>query len=120
MSEKKIDRRSFLATSAAISSFSIIPRHVLGGNGTTAANDKLNIAGIGIGGMGAHNLRNLESQNIVALCDVDHSYAANTFNRYPNARRYKDYREMLDKRKISMPCLLLRLTILMHTLPLIA
>ncbi len=99
MSEKKIDRRSFLATSAALSSFTIIPSHVLGADGNTGANGKLNIAGIGIGGMGSNNLHNLESENIVALCDVDHGYAGHVFNRYPNAKRYKDYREMLEKEK---------------------
>jgi predicted dehydrogenase len=49
--------------------------------------------------MGAANLRNLESENIVALCDVDPNYAAGTINRYPNAKLYVDYREMLDKQK---------------------
>jgi len=52
-----------------------------------------------VGGMGAANLRNLESENIVALCDVDSSYAANTFKRYPKAKAWNDYREMLDKQK---------------------
>ncbi len=42
------------------------------------------------------NMRNLESQNVVALCDVDHNYAANTFKRYPNAKTYFDYRKMFD------------------------
>ncbi len=99
MARKTINRRHFLKTAAATSAFTIIPRHVLGGNGHTAANDKINIAGIGIGGMGFYNLRQLESQNIVALCDVDHQHAAKAFKQYPNARRYKDYRIMLDKQK---------------------
>ena len=59
----------------------------------------MNIAGVGVGGMGAGNLKALESENIVALCDVDHAYAAGTFKRYPNAKTYTDYREMLDKQK---------------------
>ena len=49
--------------------------------------------------MGGRNLRALESQNIVALCDVDHKYAKGTFKRYPKAKIYKDYRVMLDKQK---------------------
>ena len=97
MSEKKINRRSFLAASAAASSLTILPGGIIGQN--ASPNAKLNIAGIGIGGMGSNNLRNMESENIVALCDVDHAYAANTFNRYPNAKRYKDYRVMLEKEK---------------------
>ncbi len=62
-----------------------------------AANDKLNIAVIGVGGMGASNLRNVAGENIVALCDVDEAYAAPAFTAFPQAARYKDYREMLAK-----------------------
>ncbi len=78
-----------------MTAFSIVPRHVLGGAGYTAPSDKINIAGIGVGGMGFHNLNALESQTIVALCDVDHNYAAKVFDRYPNAKRYKNHRKML-------------------------
>jgi predicted dehydrogenase len=49
--------------------------------------------------MGKSNLRQLESENIVALCDVDHNYAAETFKMYPKAKVYTDYRKMLDKQK---------------------
>jgi hypothetical protein len=49
--------------------------------------------------MGGSNLRQLESENIVALCDVDHEYAAPVFKRYPRASVYTDYRKMLDKQR---------------------
>lgn len=95
-----LNRRTFLrTTSAAAAAFTILPRHILGGVGVTAPSEKLNIAGIGIGGMGSVNLRNMETENIVALCDVDDQYAAGVFNRYPNAKRYRDYRKMLDEQK---------------------
>jgi predicted dehydrogenase len=81
----------------ASAAFMIVPRHVLGGPGHTAPSEKLNIAGIGVGGQGASDLRGVDSQNIVALCDVDWRHAAGTFRRYPNARKYKDFRKMLDK-----------------------
>jgi predicted dehydrogenase len=97
MSEKNIDRRRFLAGAAMTTAATIVPRHVLGGAENTAPSEKLNIAGIGVGGMGASNLRQLESENIVALCDVDHAYAAGTFKRYPKAKVYTDFRKMLDK-----------------------
>ncbi len=58
---------------------------------------KLNIAGIGVGGQGAGDLMNLAGENIVALCDVDERQAGGTFNKFPNARKYKDFRVMLDK-----------------------
>lgn len=94
-----ISRRRFLAATAAASLFQIVPRHVLGGPGYTPPSEKLNIAGIGIGGMGASNLRKCEKENIVALCDVDHHYAAPIFERYSKAKIYTDYREMFDKQK---------------------
>lgn len=86
-----------MAATAAASLFQIVPRHVLGGVGHTAPSDRLNIAGIGVGGMGASDLRHCEGENIVALCDVDHDYAAETFARYPSAKVYTDYRVMLEK-----------------------
>jgi predicted dehydrogenase len=96
MSRQSISRRHFIATATAAT---IVPRHVLGGSGHTPPSEKLNVAGIGVGGMGRSNLRELESENIVALCDVDHAYAAETFKRYSQAKVYSDYREMLDKEK---------------------
>jgi hypothetical protein len=96
----KETRREFLKTTAlATSAVSILPRHVLGGPGQSPPSEKVNIAGIGVGGMGGANLQALASQNIVALCDVDPDYAAHTFKQYPNAKVYTDYREMLDKQK---------------------
>jgi predicted dehydrogenase len=94
-----LSRRAFLGSSAAAGAFMVLPRHVLGGSGQVSPNDKLNIAGIGIGGQGASDLENVSSENIVALCDVDWDYAAKTFAKYPKAKRYKDFREMLDKEK---------------------
>lgn len=64
---------------------------------TPAPARKLRIAGIGIGGMGAGNLNNVAAQDIVALCDVDHAFAAPTFAKFPKARQWVDFREMLEK-----------------------
>jgi len=97
--QKMIGRRRFITTAAAASSFLFVPRHLVAGSGETPPSGKLNIAGIGIGGMGKGNLKNLESENIVALCDVDPSYAGPVIARYPNAKFYTDYREMLEKQK---------------------
>jgi len=94
---QKFSRRTFISSAAAMSVFTAVPRHVLGGTKHTPPSEKVNIAGIGVGGMGFNNLRQLESQNIVALCDVDSGYAAKAFKHYPNARQYKDYRKMLEQ-----------------------
>ena len=82
-----------------LAAVSIVPRHVLGAPGQIPPSEKLHIAGIGVGGMGAANLGKLESENIVALCDVDQDYAAQTFKKYPQAKIYSDYRELLEKQK---------------------
>ncbi|MBN2560586.1 MAG: Gfo/Idh/MocA family oxidoreductase, partial [Phycisphaerae bacterium] len=95
--DKALSRRDFMGAAAAIGAFTVVPRHVLGGPNNTPPSEKLNIAGVGVGGQGGSDLRNMESENIVALCDVDWRHAAGTFRRYPDARKYYDFREMLDK-----------------------
>jgi predicted dehydrogenase len=94
-----ISRRSFLAATGAVTAFMALPAHVLGGGGETSPNNKLNIAGIGVGGQGGNDVDEVSSENIFALCDVDSDHAAHVFKKYPNAKRYKDFREMLDKEK---------------------
>ena len=94
-----IGRRNFLESAAAASALLFLPRHLVAGARAAAPSEKLNIAGIGVGGMGAVNLENLSSQNIVALCDVDLNYAAPTIAKHPGARIWTDYRQMLEKQK---------------------
>src|SRR6187200_699720 len=66
--------------------------------GYKSPNDKLNFAAIGSGGQGASNLGAASpTENVVALCDVDDRRAAPTFEKFPNATKYKDFRQMLDK-----------------------
>jgi predicted dehydrogenase len=99
---KKKSRREFISTSAAaFAGFTILPSHAMPGFGHIAPSDKLNIAGIGISGMGKNNLATVaQTENIVALCDVDwRERTASVFNVYPAAKQYKDYRVMLDKQK---------------------
>ena len=141
-----IPRRKFLTQVASTAAaLTIVPRHVLG-RGFVPPSDMLNIAGVGVGGMGRANLVNLSSQNIVALCDVDWGYAGKSLDRLdsdieklrariegpppeptpghegpefnrekakaqladmirlktvhvPKAKRYKDYRQMLEQQK---------------------
>lgn len=100
-----LSRRRFLRTSAAAAvgaalpaAPTIVPRRVLG-RGQVPPSDKLGIAGIGVGGMGGANLKALEAEAIVALCDVDLGYAAATIERYPAAKVYQDYRRLLERQK---------------------
>jgi predicted dehydrogenase len=93
-----ISRRRFIGNVAtATAGLTILPSFMVSGLGHIPPSDKLNIAGVGIGGVGGTNIRNLSSQNIVALCDVDWDYAAGTFKKYPEAKKYKDYRKMFDE-----------------------
>lgn len=146
MNEKnEMSRRSFISKAAATGAVvSFVPRHVLG-RGYTPPSDKLNVACVGVGGMGRSNLINLASQNVVALCDVDWGYTDRNLSRLdtdaanlkehidhpdtaatpgapapkidaktkerldnilhlkndliPKAKRYSDYRKMLDQQK---------------------
>ncbi len=88
-----------LTAAGAVAAATLVPRHVLGGPRQIPPSEKMNIAGVGVGGMGAGNLAQLESENIVALCDVDLDYAAHTIKKYPKAKVYVDFREMLDRQK---------------------
>lgn len=92
-------RRAFLARAGSIAAaVSIVPRYVVAGSGATPPSERLNIAGIGVGGMGAGDLRAVApNNNLVALCDVDLRRAAETFKRFPDARQYRDFREMFDE-----------------------
>ncbi len=96
--KKGVSRRRFVGTTAAATAgFTILPSNVVSGMGHIAPSDKLNVAAVGIGGMGASNLRNIKDQNIVALCDVDWKYAEDTFKKYPDAKQYWDWRKMYDE-----------------------
>lgn len=89
-------RREFIQHTALATSALLAARPA---RAAVSPNEKINIAGIGVGGMGASNLRALENENIIALCDVDSDYAAKTFEKYPNAARYADFRVMLEKQR---------------------
>ncbi len=85
---------------AGATAFTVVPHHVLGSRAYAAPSGKINIAGVGIGGVGKSFLQGCaqeQAARIAFLCDVDHQYAKPTFEEYPQAKRYRDYREMLDK-----------------------
>ena len=91
-----------MGAAASVAAFAIVPRHVLGGPGTPPPSEKLNIACIGVGGKGFDDVRNVSTEHIVALCDVDTQRAADAFEMFPKARRYSDFRGMLDKEEKSI------------------
>lgn len=91
-----VTRRAFLRNVAWAGSGLIILSNsrLVGG---TQANSKLNIAAIGVAGRGAENVAGVSSQNLIALCDVHESHAAKTFEKFPSAKRYRDFRRMFDE-----------------------
>ena len=99
----EISRRSFLKTgTAAAIGLSVAPGMFAAPASKKKAapapmDRKLKILGVGIGGRGAADLAAMESEEIIGLCDVDTKYAAHVFERYPNAKRYTDYRKMYDE-----------------------
>ena len=91
-----ITRRAFLHK-AALSGTGLIILANSRSARSFQANEKLNIACIGIGGRGAADVNGVAGENIVALCDVHFNHAAETFKKFPDAEQYKDFRRMLDK-----------------------
>ncbi|QNN24430.1 Gfo/Idh/MocA family oxidoreductase [Planctomycetales bacterium ZRK34] len=90
-------RRTFVASAATLglSMPAILPRLTR----AASPNSKLNIAGIGVGGMGFNNIRQMAGENIVALCDVDRRRYRRPAELFPEARLYQDYRRLLDDSK---------------------
>lgn len=95
-------RRTFIKkTALTVAGISIIPRSVLG-RGFIAPSDQLNVAVIGGGGKGFSDMMNVwnnGSANIAAICDVDWNRASNAFEKFPKAKRFKDFRKLLDSMK---------------------
>jgi len=121
--KNKASRRKFIRDSSlAAASFLIVPRHVLG-RGHIAPSDKLNIAGIGVGGKAEVNLPyawNKGAENIVALCDVDDRMAVKARKQWPGAPYYRDYREMLDKEKKNIDAVIITTPDHMHAVQALA
>lgn len=116
----RVTRREFVADAGTLAlGAMIVPRHVIGGAGYQAPSDTLNVAIVGFGGMGAENALVLAAtDNIVAVSDVDFAYCEKKVNdrltdgrgnprpdgirlqeQFAKAKRYADFREMLDKQK---------------------
>jgi predicted dehydrogenase len=98
-SKPGLTRREFVgAAGAAAAAFTIVPRHAVAGTVENPPSQKLNIAGIGAGGMGGGDINAVSGgNNIVALCDVDQKRGEGNFKKFANAKQYKDFRKMFDE-----------------------
>lgn len=97
-----IKRRRFIKTATAAAAagfgFQVVPSRVVrAANGEVSPNEKIRIAAIGVGGRGGAVLNGMAGEDIVALCDVDDRRAAGTYERFPDAKRFKDFRVMFDE-----------------------
>ncbi len=102
MNKNKFSRRIFLmGTAATVAGCATVRKPKLSQLGYVSPNAKLNIAAIGAGGKGGSDINGCSSENVVALCDADWERAASTFRKFPSAKRYRDYREMLDRENID-------------------
>jgi predicted dehydrogenase len=125
MKSKKVTRREFVSSTGKLGlGVMIVPRHVLGGVGYQAPSDTLNVAIVGFGGMGSENALALApTENIVAISDVDFAFVEKNMGdklhdssgkpregkelanglklqeQFVKAKRYEDFREMLDKQR---------------------
>ncbi len=95
----EMSRRKFLKTGTiAAAGLTVVPSSVFGKKfKKVAPSDKLNIAGVGVGGRGFAVLKAMKNQNIIGLTDVDWKYSARVFDHYPGAKKYYDYRKMYDE-----------------------
>jgi predicted dehydrogenase len=93
-----LSRRNFIAAAATVA---VLPRHILGLRGQAGANSRLNVAGVGIGGMGGANMRAIGGLGypVTVLCDADTAYSKGTRSRFPKAKFFQDYREMFAQSK---------------------
>jgi predicted dehydrogenase len=110
--EAQLSRRTFLSGGAKLAALGglaplVVPRAVLGGEGYQPPSDTLRIAAVGIGGMGQHYLAGCKTERVVALCDLDHNFAAPVFQKYPDATRYHDFRKMFDKEAKNFDALII-------------
>jgi predicted dehydrogenase len=94
-----LSRRQFLGAAGLAAGLLVVPRYVLAASGETPPSDKLNVASIGIGGMGRGDVQDVAGKgcNMVAMCDVDLKHGAESFKNFPNAKQYRDFRKMFDE-----------------------
>jgi predicted dehydrogenase len=99
---KGSSRRHFLQTTGAgVFTLLLTGHRAFGQAGKVAANEKLNLGVVGVSGRGGDNLQGVSRENIVALCDTDENNLNAAAKRFPGAKTYFDFRELLDQKGID-------------------
>lgn len=111
-----VNRRAFLGGSlAAGAAFMIVPRHVIARSGQVPPSEKMNVGCVGVDGMqGAIDVDSVSSENIYAICDVNEIYLNKRAEKYPQAKKFRDFREMLDKEYKSLDAVMITIPDHMH------
>ena len=99
MARRELDRRTFVGGLAAVGALAAVPRELHALSERAQPSQKLRVACIGVGGMGHTDMRGVSGEELVAFADVDWKSAERAFREFPKARRYKDFREMLEKER---------------------
>ena len=99
MARRELDRRTFVGGLAAAGALAAVPRELHALSERAQPSQKLRVACIGVGGMGHTDMRGVSGEELVAFADVDWKSAERAFREFPKARRYKDFREMLEKER---------------------
>lgn len=99
MQPDTLSRRHFLKTAGLASGLLILPASVLGRDGTTAPSNRINVACVGLGGMGMADMNGVAhaGATIVGLCEVDANRLAKAQNAQRKAEAFSDYRKLFDK-----------------------
>ncbi|MCL2743528.1 MAG: Gfo/Idh/MocA family oxidoreductase [Planctomycetaceae bacterium] len=91
----RITRRNFIGqTSALLTASAFAAPAILRAQDV---NSKLNVASIGVGGMGNFSVQGVKGENYLAMCDVDGARAKGNFEAFPNAKKFTDFRKLLDE-----------------------
>ncbi|HZL89534.1 MAG TPA: Gfo/Idh/MocA family oxidoreductase [Pirellulaceae bacterium] len=98
---RTLGRRRFLKISAGVSAALGAGLPLMCSSRVWGANERLNIGAIGVGGRGAGDLAAVAGENIVALCDVDASALNAAAARFPAAKKYADYRQLLEQKDLD-------------------
>ena len=97
-----LNRRQFLArTTATAAGVFLAAPYILRGQSKLAANDRLNIGFIGTAGQAGFSIDSLKDHNLVALCDVDETKLNAAGQRFPGAKKHRDFRRLIDQQGID-------------------
>jgi predicted dehydrogenase len=92
-------RRQFLKTSSTAAGAALLPIPTFATS--TSPSEKMNVGIIGVGGRGAHNMGQMRGERVVALCDVDERQLGRARKQHPDAKRYYDFRKLLDQKDLD-------------------